>query len=684
MKSILIIGLTILGATIPLRAAETRIYYLGNSLTDELKYDQFVKLAGAGGETIVWGRHMIPGVPIRGLWGATSGLTQNPFGYWQKALREYEWDVVTLQPFCPFEGEYVHARLFSQEIMKKSPNAQVFVYAQWPGKGKGADWDLAFAGPLAQRGKQDSPTSYVNMVAKAPSPWKERFAVMSLRNEYELTVVSLNEGKLTEKPVRLIPAGHVMQLLGQKMRAGLLAGYRTPWDFYSDGVHVNNDGSYLVACAFYASIFGKSPVGLPLGDYQGKPGHASDGIKITPEIARLIQETVWEVVATHPLTGVTSKEPVRVASPLLFPAVAGEPYRFEILPAFGRGPYTWTISKGMLPAGLTLASEGVLSGTTTAEGKTELTVQVTDAQGATAQKQFTLVVEKDVPPVIPEQAVPALSLGQFVEHRLRGGAGNSVHRWAVKEGSTLPPGLTLDPDGRLWGAPGKEGKFEFVAQVEDGDSAKPEQAERTFTVTVGPAKGEVARARRLALPDKERPPVEESAWQFRYPIKKLVVGDKATVRGAFDVAWTDENLYVAVKIEDPTVNKGGWDKQLEKDNVIFCIDAFNNREATYNADDRYIPFPRGMQYPNRSLMIAPHLGHGCRQVEVPGGYLAVFEASWKALALPTPMKPHRVIGLDVMLVDDAKDGVPKSTVIWQGTKDNATDPSRFGTVILQE
>ncbi len=41
---------------------ETRIYYLGNSLTDELKYDPFVDLAEAEGEKIVWGRQMCPGI----------------------------------------------------------------------------------------------------------------------------------------------------------------------------------------------------------------------------------------------------------------------------------------------------------------------------------------------------------------------------------------------------------------------------------------------------------------------------------------------------------------------------------------------------------------------------------------------------------------------------------------------
>jgi len=84
-------------------------------------------------------------------------------------------------------------------------------------------------------------------------------------------------------------------------------------------------------------------------------------------------------------------------------------------------------------------------------------------------------------------------------------------------------------------------------------------------------------------------------------------------------------------------------------------------------------------------MIGPALGHGCRQAELPDGYLAVFEVSWKSLGLPSSMEAGRTIGLDVMIVDGGRSGGgARSVVVWQGTRENATDPSRFGTVVLDE
>ena len=50
----------------------------------------------------------------------------------------------------------------------------------------------------------------------------------------------------------------------------------------------------------------------------------------------------------------------------------------------GVPPYAWTIGNGTLPAGLTLAPAGILSGTPTAPGNFIFTVQVSDHAGASA------------------------------------------------------------------------------------------------------------------------------------------------------------------------------------------------------------------------------------------------------------------------------------------------------------
>ena len=65
---------------------------------------------------------------------------------------------------------------------------------------------------------------------------------------------------------------------------------------------MNHAANYLVALTHYAVIYGRSPIGLPhdgLGTDTGAPFEAPDA-----ETARLMQESVWEVVTSYKRSGV--------------------------------------------------------------------------------------------------------------------------------------------------------------------------------------------------------------------------------------------------------------------------------------------------------------------------------------------------------------------------------------------
>ena len=174
-------------------------------------------------------------------------------------------------------------------------------------------------------------------------------------------------------------------------------------------------------------------------------------------------------------------------------------------------------------------------------------------------------------------------------------------------------------------------------------------------------------------------------WQLRYDVKKLVQGKNPAISGKFDVAWDDDNLYVALKVTDPTLKNGTMEKQMNGDYVIICLDALNNRQATYNADDRYCAYPRGSQFPNPALLLGDLVGIEAKQKEIKDGYFVEFKAGFYWLGLipfQAKAKPYTVLGLDPMIIDDAQNGVPQATVVWKGTANNGSDPSQFGTVIL--
>lgn len=110
------------------------------------------------------------------------------------------------------------------------------------------------------------------------------------------------------KPVWLIPAGQVMaavvheaetqgiaELTSRKQLFGLTA------EGEQDMIHPGDLGLYLVALTHYAVLYGRSPVGLPAALHlaDGTPANAP-----SPELARRMQEIVWQVVREQPLTGI--------------------------------------------------------------------------------------------------------------------------------------------------------------------------------------------------------------------------------------------------------------------------------------------------------------------------------------------------------------------------------------------
>jgi hypothetical protein len=70
--------------------------------------------------------------------------------------------------------------------------------------------------------------------------------------------------------------------------------------FQTDGSHPSALGTHLAASAFYATLYGKSPVGLPATSRptttQPPPGPAPDVQRepLDPKLARMVQELAWK------------------------------------------------------------------------------------------------------------------------------------------------------------------------------------------------------------------------------------------------------------------------------------------------------------------------------------------------------------------------------------------------------
>ncbi|MGD0696946.1 MAG: IPT/TIG domain-containing protein [Terriglobia bacterium] len=79
------------------------------------------------------------------------------------------------------------------------------------------------------------------------------------------------------------------------------------------------------------------------------------------------------------------------------------PYYVTLLLSGGAPPYTWSISSGQIPAGLSLnASTGVISGTPTTLGLSNFTAQVTDSLSETATAGLAISIETPPLAAIPQ------------------------------------------------------------------------------------------------------------------------------------------------------------------------------------------------------------------------------------------------------------------------------------------
>lgn len=83
---------------------------------------------------------------------------------------------------------------------------------------------------------------------------------------------------------------------------------------------------------------------------------------------------------------------LKVTTTSLPGATSGSPYAATLTSSDGVTPLTWSISSGSFPAGLSISTDGVISGTPTTVDAYSFTVQVKDSTGATATQPLSIIV----------------------------------------------------------------------------------------------------------------------------------------------------------------------------------------------------------------------------------------------------------------------------------------------------
>ncbi len=192
--------------------------------------------------------------------------------------------------------------------------------------------------------------------------------------------------------------------------------------------------------------------------------------------------------ATQAVSGTITPATLTLASAASAATQVGQVYSQTNVASGGTTPYTYALSAGALPAGVTLnASTGTVSGTPTMGGAFSYTIAVTDSGSPTPQTAMQVVSGTVTPPLtLVATASSATKVGQAYSQANTASGGATPYTYSVSAG-LLPAGVTLNTStGVVSGTPTAPGAFNYVVKVTDSSSPVQITATQDVSGTIAP------------------------------------------------------------------------------------------------------------------------------------------------------------------------------------------------------
>ena len=209
---------------------------------------------------------------------------------------------------------------------------------------------------------------------------------------------------------------------------------------------------------------GTIPPGLSLDSQSGnivgtptKPGSYTFSIGVE-DAEGTYAEREYNIEVTEELHIVTQSEDLPRGT-------QGQDFFQSIEAAGGKEPYSFAKTSGSLPDGMSIDSDGSLTGSPQETGSFDYSVQVSDDSGRSAERSFHLEI---VPALnIGTSQLKDAIVGDAYNQSLSASGGYGDYQWQVYSG-TLPDGLNLDSNsGVLSGTPTEETYGSIVLAVVD-------------------------------------------------------------------------------------------------------------------------------------------------------------------------------------------------------------------------
>ena len=258
------------------RPFSLRVIQSGHSLTDPIPEPLAVMVRSMGEQSPVIARSTIPGSPMDWRWNnATTPNARTDMAKYDMLVLTERASLSNTLPWHNSEKMALQWFNLAQSDGNGGKGAETILYATW------VDID---SGPGHPNPHKD-PEAHI--------PFRQRLPLEMARWEQIADYVNANKPAAAPK-MRVIPSPLVMAAIYDAIALGEVPDITNIKELFTDNIHLNPTGAYLIALAHYAVIYGRDPRELP--DRIG-------GRDPRPELAAYMQELVWKVVKAYPRAG---------------------------------------------------------------------------------------------------------------------------------------------------------------------------------------------------------------------------------------------------------------------------------------------------------------------------------------------------------------------------------------------
>lgn len=265
----------------PQAIAGQRVFVTGHSFHAWIGVPlaEIAKSAGIDNHTIA-GKQSIGGSQVIQHWNKPDDANTA-----KQAIRKGEVDVLTVSPHLALPDEGIEK--FTDLLLEHNPAGRVYVQASW------YPYDL----PVNYRSAFTNADRDHVKVADIREGYKDFYSGITKQVE---SINARLAAKAKRQVVFLVPVGHAVYALRDKIVAGEIPGTKQS-DLFRDPIgHPQAPVAVLAAYCYYAAIYHRSPVGLPMPKLLVDAKNPAWGEKFN----RTLQQIAWDAVTHEPLSGV--------------------------------------------------------------------------------------------------------------------------------------------------------------------------------------------------------------------------------------------------------------------------------------------------------------------------------------------------------------------------------------------